>query len=174
MKKINNNQMRNYICAVLMIVLLLTQFLPFWECVGCKNHENKLISISAYLWFTDDHKPVTENMTDVYLEYFGAGLKDENGKSYKFRANDVSETPVAIVIATVVCLFMCFWKPQKVYATVSALIGGAYGIYGYLTNLALQCGRNWMIHFFVAVVVSVVAAVAIGFSVYKTILMNRR
>ena len=149
----------NIVCALLLFALVATQFLPFWNCTGCKNHEDGMISISEYLWHPKNHTPVTNGMTDVYKNYFGQDIKDENGKAWKFEANDVITTPVIIVIATILCVIFLVTKYKTMLPTLMACIGGAAGAFGYLTNLALETGSNWVLHLVVAGVVTAVSAV---------------
>ena len=158
MKKNNNLVMiSNIVCVVLVLLLVSTQFLPFWNCTGCKNHDDGLISISEYLWNTDDHRPVTKNMTQVYKDYFGPNIKDEDGKAWKFEANDVVTFPLSVIIAAIIGIVALFLKPNTMLPTVASCFGGAVSVFGYLTNLALESGQNWMIHLVVAVLVTLVS-----------------
>lgn len=159
----------NIVCVLLLLALMATQFLPFWNCVGCKNHDDGMISISEYLWHPKNHTPVTNSMTDVYKSYFGPDIKDENGKTWKFEANDVITTPILIVIALVLCVIFMITKFNTILPTLAACVGGAAGMYGYLTNLALESGNNWVMHLVVAGIVTAVSAVFLIVATYKLI-----
>ena len=91
MKLLEKSKMGRTVCLVMLVILLVTQFLPFWNCSNCRTHkeEDKAISIVAYTWFPEEHSPITKGMTDVYKEAYGEDYKDENGKNFKFRANDI-------------------------------------------------------------------------------------
>ena len=169
MKKNNLVSISNIVCTVLILLLVATQFLPFWSCTGCKNHEDGMISISEYLWHTEDHTPVTKNMTDVYQDYFGGNLKDENGKTWKFEANDVVTIPLIVVIASVVAVVGLVLKPKKILSTLAAFIGGVVGTFGYMTNLALQAGQNWVLHLVLAIFVTAASGTFLAIAAYKLI-----
>ncbi len=140
-----------YICVVLMLVLLATQFLPFWECSNC---EDGVASISDYVWFPEHHKDITNGI-----------MKDLYGK--KFAVADVVLTPVVIVATFVLSLFFCIKNTHKpVYAIIPA-IGGAFGVVGYLTSPGLQAGSNWVLHMAVAAVLLVCALVVLSEPVIK-------
>ena len=119
-----------YISVALMLVMMATQFLPFWECSAC---EDGVASISDYVWFPEHHKDITNTI-----------MKDLYGK--KFAVADVVLTPVIIVACTILSLFFCLKNADKyIYAIIPA-IGGAAGVFGYLTCPGLQAGSNWVIH----------------------------
>lgn len=158
----------NIICLALLLVLFAMQFLPFWNCTGCKTHEDKMISISEYLWNTRDHKDgLTVNMTDVYKDKYGSNMKDENGKPWKFEANDVVNIPLVIVICTILGVIFMTTRPTTVLTSLVACIGGFTGVIGFLTNVALQAGQNWVLHLVASIVVAVVSAVAVAAWAYK-------
>lgn len=167
MKKNNLVLISNIISTVLILLLVATQFLPFWSCTGCKNHEDKMISISDYLWQTKKHTPVTNKMTEVYQNYFGGSLKDGDGKAWKFEANDVVTIPLIAVITGVIAIVGLILKPKKILSTLAACIGGAVGVVGYLSNLALQAGQNWVLHLVVAIIVTAVSGVFLVVIAYK-------
>ena len=106
----------NYICVVLMVVVLVMQLMPFWVCTGCKSHkdEARWVSIAEYTWFPEHHKTLTRNMTDVYLAEYGEDYVDENGKEYKFAVDDIITPCVVVLIAGVVGVFLCGILPPDI------------------------------------------------------------
>ena len=76
MKKLGKNQIGNCICAFMCLLVLITQFLPFWNCTNCKTHkeEDKMVSVAEYIWIPVNHTPITKSMTNVYYEVFGRGI----------------------------------------------------------------------------------------------------
>ena len=52
----------NAICLLLLLVLIGTQFMPFWLCEDCKTHpeEAKQVSLAEYTWFPKKHSPITK------------------------------------------------------------------------------------------------------------------
>lgn len=159
----------NCISAVLLVLLLVTQFLPFYTCENCKNSEDGTESISSYVWFPDKHRPITNELNKVYKEVYGDDYVRENGKKFKFNANDMALTPVVLFVAAVVGIVMCLIKSHKFWVTLLPLVSGGVGAWGYLTSPALQVGRNWVLHLVAALVVAVWALVPLVLEVMKAV-----
>ncbi len=160
----------NLITAVLLVVLLVTQFLPFWSCVDCKTcGEAGEPSISAYIWFPEKHKPITKDMTQVFKDHYGEDLKDEKGKAFKFNANDVAFSPVVLLVFAAAGLVLCVIKANKYIVSILPLISGAVGAWGYLTNPALMIGKNSTLHLVVCILVVVSSLVPFVLQVVKVI-----
>ena len=48
MKELKKSRFANYVCAIMLVLVFATQFLPFWNCtVDCKEHKEveKTVSI---------------------------------------------------------------------------------------------------------------------------------
>ena len=56
MNKLRKNQIGNYICAFMCLLVLITQFLPFWNCTNCRTHkeEDKVVSVAETIRVTDE------------------------------------------------------------------------------------------------------------------------
>lgn len=146
----NYSRIFNYICAVLMLVLLITQFLPFWSCnceKGCEGVANDL-SISDYVWFPEDHvKGVTKEFKQLI---------------HKFELNDLVLTPVLILVCSTLGIFFCITKAKKPAVGVFPFIAGLAGTVGYLTNPVLQAGQNWVIHLVASILVLAASLVVLS------------
>ena len=153
MKKssVSYSQIFMYICVVLTLVLLATQFLPFWECSNC---EDSTASISDYVWFPEHHKDITNTI-----------MKDLYGK--KFAVADVVLTPVIIVATFILSLLLCIKNAHKPLYAIIPAIGGGASVVGYLTSPGLQAGSNWVIHMAVAAVLFVCALVVLSGPIVK-------
>lgn len=169
MKIIEQSKMGSYICVVLLTVLLLTQFLPFWSCNDCRSHreEDKSISIAEYTWFPEEHSPITKGMTDVYKEAYGEDYKDENGKNFRFRANDIVNPLIIIFFGCISGIVLCLLFAKHIYLTLIPLIVGGYASYWYLTNPAMQAGQHWVLHLVVAVLTAVAALAVLALNVKR-------
>lgn len=152
----------NAVCFLLLLVMLATQFMPFWLCEDCKNHEEaKQITIAEYTWFPKEHTPITKGMTDVYLNIYGDGLLDEKGKPFKFQANDTVIPCIIIFVACILSVIMLIKNPGNTRYPIFPLIAGVGGVVGYLTIAALQTGENWQIHLVAAIVLTVVSGAVV-------------
>ena len=167
MKKNNLVQTLNLTCAVLVLILLVMQFMPFWLCSDCKEHEDvdKMVSVAEYTWFPEKHKPITKGMTDVYLEVYGEDYTDENGKKYTFAVDDIV-TPIAIVFfGCIVSAALCYAFSNEAIVAVIPLVVGVVGSYGYLAYPAMKAGAGWMLHLIVALLVVMAALLTLGYGV---------
>lgn len=136
-----------------MLLLLVTQFLPFWECSGC---EDGVASISDYVWFPEHHKDITNNI-----------MKDLYGQ--KFEVSQVVLTPVLILACSVLGIFFCIKNAHKPLFAIIPLIGGGAGVFGYLTTPGLQAGQNWIIHLVASALVLVCALVVLSELIVKAV-----
>jgi len=147
----------NYICAVLLVLLLITQFLPFYACNCTKGCEGDgTISLSEYIWFPEDHeKGITKQIQSSYDK--------------EFELNDIVITPVAILVAGVVGIFMCSVNAHKSWVSIFPVIAGVAGVFGYMSSPVLQMGNNWMLHWVASLVVLIVGAISFVISTIKYI-----
>jgi len=151
----NSNKILNYLCAVLLLVLLVTQFLPFWAC-DCKDCAGEDISISEYVWFPDDHKKgLTKTLKDTY---------DKD-----FELNDLVLTPIVILVAGAIGVVMCATKAHKAWVSILPIIAGGMGVIGYLSDPVLQMGNNWVLHLLAAAVVLIVGLIACVLNIIKLV-----
>ena len=172
MKKINKTQLGNYICAIMCLLVLITQFLPFWNCSNCKEHkdEDKLVSVVEYVWFPHHHTPITKGMTNVYLEAYGEDYTVEEGKKYKFDVDDIVLPCVVIFVGSIVGFALTVAFSQKTVVGAIPLFVGSVGTYWYLTCPAMKVGANWQIHL---VAVALMAVVALVFIIQNIMLTFR-
>ena len=159
MKKLGKNQIGNYICAFMCLLVLVTQFLPFWNCTNCKTHkeEDKMVSIAGYIWVPVNHTPITKAMTDVYYEVFGDGLVDVNGKPYKFSVNDIFGPCVVTFVGSMAGIVLAILFSRRAIVSLVTLVAGCSAARWYLICPAMQAGQNWKTHLVVSILAIVVA-----------------
>lgn len=164
MKELIKTRLVNCVCAIMLVLVLATQFLPFWNCtVDCKDHKDveKTVSIAEYVWLPEHHKPITKGMTDVYLEAYGEDYIREDGKNFKFELNDIVAPLVVMFAGSIVGAVLCVMYSNHVAPAFIPLLVGGIGVYWYLTCPAMQVGQNWMLHFGVMALTAVVALASI-------------
>lgn len=148
----------NYVCVLLLLAVMMTQFSPFWSCSDCKTHEeDRVISIVEYTWFPEHHKPITKGMTDVYLAEYGQDYKGDNGKNYKFAVDDVIVTCAIVLISGALGTVLCLVFSKHASVSLFPLICGFAGVSGYLSSPALKIGINYNLHVILLIVTAVVA-----------------
>lgn len=163
--KFNFTVISNIVCFLLLLVMLATQFLPFYLCENCKTHkeESKVISMAEYTWFPKKHTNITKDMTDVYLDIYGKDYKDEDGKKFKFQANDAVVPCVVVFAACILTLVMSFKHLGNPLMAIFPFAAGLACSVGYLTIPSLQVGQNWQTHLIVAIVLAVAAGGSLVF-----------
>lgn len=158
MKKRSYSQICNYICVLLMLLLLLTQFLPFW---ASSQSESGSVSISTYFWNPREHKDVAEDLKDLYMEIYGPGLRSANGKAYKFTANEILMPTLFIFITAAVTTVLCTLLAKHPLSAAAPFVGGLTGTIGYATVPALQVGQNWQLHLALSIAVLIVSVISL-------------
>lgn len=163
MKNFNKTQLGNFVCAFMCLLVLITQFLPFWNCSDCKTHEeaDKNVSIAGYVWLPTNHKPITKEMTDVYLAEYGEDFKDEDGKKYKFAVNDIVIPCVVLFLGSIAGVALGLAFSKRPIVRLIPLIVGSVGVYWYHTCPAMKAGANWQVHLIVAALTAIAALVFI-------------
>lgn len=168
MKQKNYTKILSFVLAVLLVCLLITQLLPFWNCSNCKTHKenDRMISIAEYILFPLDHKSLTTDMTNVYKAVYGEDLFDAQGKKWVFTVDEILICPLLVLVGCLLGIVLCIVMENKLYGILCGAIAGIAGVMGYLLYLPLQIGPNWQIHLAVA---GVTAVASIALLVYDII-----
>ena len=140
-KKNNLSRICLYICAVLCLALIVTQFLPFWTAeVSVKNAEGERIkqeetlSIWGYLSFPEE---------DVQKQ-FGKNFTSTFGDDYAI--NGIAGTACLILGLGIVSIIFILLKSDKPWTFMLPMACGISGVFGYLTQPVLQTGNLWIVH----------------------------
>lgn len=133
----------NIVCILLMGVLLILHFMPFWSYDGMST------SIQSYLWFPSDH---------VSLDTYIAG---QIGGEYNI--NSIVFMPILVLLTTVVGIALCIAMPDNFLVGIVPLCCGIIGVWGYLTKAAFQLGTNWVLHLVVCIAMIAAAVLKLFF-----------
>lgn len=133
-EELRNNKcaMCNWICALLMIVLLVMQFTPFWH----YGEAGESCSISGYVWFPSDQKD---------LESWLGTQADGHD------LNSFVGMPILVLVLSAVGAVLCLIKPDKGMTTLLPTLCGAVGGIAYLTTPALKLGSGWAWHLLICI-----------------------
>ncbi len=134
----------NIITIILMGVLLVLHFMPFWSYDGIST------SIQSYIWFPTDHAP---------LESYIAG---QVGSDYQI--NDILLMPILVLLLTVIGIILCIAKSDITFVSLIPLACGLVGVWGYLFQPAFQLGTNWVLHLLVCVAMIATSALSMVFN----------
>lgn len=115
----------NIACAVLALVLLVMQFMPFWY----MGEETEPVSIGGYVWFPSDHGEVTS-----YLQ--------EQVNS-DFKINDVIAMPILVLLLGAASMVVCIWQMNNPLVSILPIACGLSGVWGFLAKAAFRLGSTW-------------------------------
>ena len=122
------------LCALLMLVLLICQFLPFW------NTGTEAVSISSYIWFPSENEAVTELLsphTDA-----------------RFPINDIVTPCVLMLLFSAGTLILRIFSKENILLPICSLIGSTAGIWVCATKAAFRLGGLWWL----ILIISILAA----------------
>lgn len=130
----------SYIVMVLMLILLVLQFAPFWSADGVG------VSIAKYTWLplnADECKVLTEQLTGQIAGY---EINSFVGASLIFE--------ICFIFGSLICLT----NASSPISSICPLIGSVTGIYSFLAVPALKLGSTCSIQLILCIVLLVVAA----------------
>ncbi len=110
----------NLIVAVLIVVLNVLTFLPFWHCGG------ESVSISSYVWMPTEHSSLETAMAEELGE--------------KVNVNEIVRMPALMVLPGWIGLALCLIKSDTPLQSIATLPFGVMGLIGYLGCDALRLG----------------------------------
>ena len=159
MKKEKITALLNLVCALLLLVTLVLQFLPFWTCEDCKGHEDvqKDISLAEYVWLPGHHEGMEDQMTDLYKDVYGKNYRGPDGRKFKFWPNEVLPTVLPGFLGSIFGIILCVWLRKKFFVAALPLYVGIAGIIGFTSCLALTVGMNVQLHLVVAIALTAVS-----------------
>ena len=129
------------VCAALMAILLVLQFMPFWHFAD--GEEQAAVSISSYIWFPADNGGVDD--------YLSAAIED-------FSINQMLVTPILLLVLCAVGVVFCLMRAGSLPVLLLPLAAGLTGVIGYLTTPALQLGGNWLLHLLISALLLLASA----------------
>lgn len=133
----------SYVCAILTVILLILQFVPFW------SFEGDTLSISGYVWL-DSSNP---QFAQYVLHNTGA----------EANVNPVIFMSVFIILFGILGAAAGFWKPKNGYVTLVADIAALAGIVFFIADPMLRLSFMWIIQFIVCIAILVFSVLAIVF-----------
>lgn len=135
----------NRISALLMALMLILQFLPYWH----YGEEDALsASINGFVWFPHHHAGLTEQLTAQNADY---------------SINPVAYTTVGLFVLSVLGAVFCLRESDSALCAIFPVTAGLLGLTSYLSTPAFQAGAWRWVHvtLFVLMVVTGIAAVVL-------------
>lgn len=146
--------------ALLLLVLLILQFMPFWQYPGTIETENPETgkkekqeamletSIQNYVWFPEDNKDCTK-----YLE---SAPNEDN-----FACGNIVLFPALTLILALACVVCTIIKPDHQFLFIFPLAAGALGVWSLMKQPVFALGNTTL--YVVQMVISAVLVV-LGFA----------
>lgn len=128
MKEKMNVKLCNRVSALLMALLVLCQFMPYWH-YGAADEQS--VSVNEYVWFPYNHNELTEELVAHYDEHF---------------INQVAWPTAGLTVLCALGAFVCFWKSENAGMSILPLLTGLFGLWFYLTTPAMKLGSIWWLH----------------------------
>ena len=119
-------QRRSLICALMLLVMLVCQFLPYWS-----DGEGMRLSVQTYIWFPDYHQDLTKILEP---------LVD------KFPCNHVVAVSLPLMFLCSVGLFVCLKKAGSRSGGILAILTGGCGLLAYLLDPVMRAGAGLWLH----------------------------
>lgn len=145
MEKLRNvgTQTFSLVCAVLLAVLLVLQFTPFWSFED--GGEQMQVSIGSYIWFPANN--------DALEDYLSAQIDDHS-------INDILVPPILVLVLSAVGLVLCVVKARLLPVLLLPLACGIAGMAG-MAMPAMQLGAwGWQMALSVLLVLTAGAGLA--------------
>lgn len=137
MERIRNNRSAVLMLtsALLMAILLVLQFTPFWQ----YGEAGESCSISGYVWFPSDQKQLESWIT--------AQAEDHD-------LNSFVGMPILVLVLSAVGAVLCLIKPDSGWTPVLPAACGVAGLIAYLGSAALRLGTGWTWHLLICIVLT--------------------
>lgn len=183
----------NWICALLVVVMLVMLFTPYWtytaketnEATGVREDVTKVASISGYIWIPREHKNLTAEFEKIYTH-----INEINGitdKDYmvKFWVNDLSVMPVLILAGAVICILLsALYSKYPLTALLAAVLGivtanaffisPEYGYFILLPEFAEHVIGNPLLYIILGIVTAVVGFAGVLWFAVNTVLKMKK
>lgn len=130
----------NWICSVLLIILIVLQFMPFWH----YGDPEKATSINGYVWMPTDHTDLEKWLS---TEAEGASVS----------AGHLVLMPMLVFVLGVVAVILSIMYSNHVYSLLAPATAGCIGAIGYLKDAAFRLGSNWGVHSVLCIVIALLA-----------------
>ena len=131
----------NILCAILMVILLAMQFMPYWH----MEEKEKSVSIQGFTWFPTDNQD---------LESF---IREETGEA-DFGVTRIIGMPILELFLCAIGAVLCCCKSSNPLMLIFPTAAGLFGLWGYLTKPAFRLGGSWAFHLILCIILLILGA----------------
>ena len=129
----------NAFCALLLAILVVLQFVPFWELNG------EQVSISGYVWLPTEHTELTS--------YFADKISPE------FKVDSLVLSSLLQLVVPVAGIVLFLYDRESIFVPCCTAAAGAGGVWSFLCKPAFRFGMNWPMHFAFTILLFAVAMI---------------
>lgn len=140
-KKFPSVKLCSAICALLMAILLILQFVPYWELDG------QQVSIGGYIWFPSEHADLTAHFQEMV--------------SPDFKVDSLVLSSILQMAIPVAGIIFFMHNRESIFAQICTAACGLVGLWSYLSKPAFQLGTNWYFNLILAAVLLAAAIISI-------------
>jgi len=140
-KKYPSVKLCNVVCVILMAVLLILQFTPFWELDG------QQISIGGYIWFPTSH----EDLTSHFQEAINAD----------FKVDSLVLSSLIQLLLPAVGIGLLIYNRESLCIPICAAVCGVGTAWSFLSKAAFRLGNNWYLYLVLGIVLMLVAVASV-------------
>lgn len=115
----------NLIAALLVLIVSVMMFLPFWHWDG------QSASINGYVWMPSEHTALEKHLSDAL--------------GYKTDINQIFQIPALMLLFGWAGFALCLIKRDSAWQMICTLPFGIFGIIGFLSCDALRLGSTWVL-----------------------------
>ena len=169
----------NIVCAIMLVVLVGTMFMPFWDYTAENRQEVRICRDCDYVHqgkdledgFTcpecgaekkrfkadtlkEEYADNASVMEFTWMAHENKGLTKQFEKM-DMKVNDVILMPFVVTLCAICGIVFAVLNIKGTWHAVFPLVGGVYAAITYLTNPVYQLNSNWIISLIAACVLSV-------------------
>ena len=116
----------NTISALLMIVMLACQFIPYWH-----FGEGESLSVQGYVWFPTKHPALSEELQPLVDKY---------------PCNQATLACLPVMLLCLLGVWLCLRKADKPKMGMLPFLTGLAGLALYLSSPVMQAGTLYWLH----------------------------
>lgn len=140
-KSFNRVKLIQWICVLIMLVLVGLLCAPYW------HYDGQSTSVNGYVWFPSDKVALNA--------YFEAEL----GRIVFI--NDEITTPILLSFLGILGLVLKILCTDAPYPSMIAIPFGVIGICGYLSSDVLKLGTTWEVHLILCIAALVLGVIGV-------------
>lgn len=169
----------NIVCAVLLVALFGTMFIPFWDYTAKERVDFKICKECEYIYegktlpdefscpecgagkksfkSSTKYEEYAENASVMEFTWMAFDHDDlvKEFEKQDYQINDIVSMPFIVTICVIVGVIMCIFNNKGTWQSLLPTIAGVLSAVTYLTNPLYQLNSNWVIPFGVSCALAV-------------------